>query len=364
MNALAEDVKRRVEGEITSCKHCNRCFLKCPLPESKDIDIFRLNLEILSENPSKKMLDFAYLCFSCGKCNSSCSEYLERDLHFVYLKSKGKLPRGYKNLLHWRGKRTNPVERGLYRLKKIKDKPSPQIAKHLDKKIYKKTDLLFYFSCYAFSPSLIPKKTLAIADHLGLEYEVIAGYSHCCGWPHFLAGDFERAEALFIDLSNTLQETGVKRVVTGCAECYKALKFIADRFAGDFEVLTTPEWLVENLKNLDLKKSGETSTFHDGCQLSRLENKATTPRKLIKKLFDLVEMKENKEDTLCCGGMRAGHDIKGLTLLRGKRLKQAKKTGASLMITECVTCYEKYNPLSKDIIVKDLTETVYDQLKK
>jgi Fe-S oxidoreductase len=265
----------------------------------------------------------------------------------MFLRSKGKMPKGYNNLLHWRGKRLGLLERSLYGLKKIKDKPS-----------------LFYFACYAYSPSEIPQKTLAVADHLGFDYEVMAGYSYCCGWPHFLAGDFERAEALFVDLFNTVNEVGVKTVVTGCAECYRALKFICDRFAGDFEVLTTPQWLVQNLRRLKLKKTGEKVTFHDACQLSRLDDKADVPRKLVKKLFDLVEMRDNRKNTLCCGGMRAGHSPDGLYQQRKKRLADAMETGATTMVTECVTCFEKYSPLAKELHVMDLTETVHDMIIK
>ncbi len=362
MTALADDISRQIESEISSCTKCSRCLLVCPLPESEGIDIFSLNLEILSERPSKEMLDFAFLCFSCGACNHSCPEHIRRDLHMMYLRSKGRLPRGYNNLLHWRGKRLGLLGRTLYGLKKKRDKPVPEIAKHLDKTEFKTSDVLFYFGCYAFSPSNIPEKTLAIADRLGVDYDVIAGYSHCCGWPHFLAGDFKRAEPLFIDLYSTLTGAGAKKVVTGCAECFKALKFIKERYIGDFEVLTTPEWLLENQKKLKLKKSMAKVTFHDACQLSRLEDKADKPRKLLKKIYELVEMEETRGKTLCCGGMRAGHRIRGLIELREKRLADAKKTGANAMITECVTCYEKYKPLTTGMVLKDLTEAVHDAL--
>jgi Fe-S oxidoreductase len=362
MNALSEDIKRVVESEITSCRHCKKCLLVCPLPESKGIDIFHLNLEILSDKPSKEMLDFAFLCFSCGICNYSCPDYARRNFHMLYLRSKGKIPSGYKNLLHWRGKRLNFFQKNLYQLKKIKDKPLPVIAKHLDKTEYRLTDVLFYFACYAYSPSEIPHKTLAIADHLGVDYEVIAGYSHCCGWPHFLAGDFDRAEPLFIDLFNTIANQGAQKVITGCAECYKALKYIRDRYAGEFKVLTTTEWLQENQKKLKLEKTDQEVTFHDACQLSRLENKEKVPRKLIKMVFDLVEMEKNKKHTVCCGGMRAGHGKDGLRQIRERRLDDAKKTVAKVMRTECVTCYEKYNPLAKFIEIKDLTEVVHDNI--
>ncbi|GBE56215.1 succinate dehydrogenase/fumarate reductase iron-sulfur subunit [archaeon BMS3Bbin16] len=364
MNSLAEDIKQQVESEISSCRNCKKCLLACPLPESKGIDIFHLNREILSERPTHAMLDFAFLCYSCGACNDSCSEHLRRDLHMAYLRSKGRLPKGFTNLLHWRGRSLGPIDKVLYSLKRIKDRPVDSIARHLDKTEFKDTDLLFYFACYAYSPSNIPEKTLGIADHLGLDYDVIAGYSHCCGWPHFLAGDFDRAEPLFIDLFNTITNTTAKTVVTGCAECYKALKFIRDRYAGSFKVLTTTEWITAHQKKLKLTKSTEPITFHDSCQLSRLEDKADVPRALVKKMASLVEMEANRRETRCCGGMRAGHEPERLNILRQNRLTEAKSTGAKMMVTECITCYEKYHPHAKDIKVRDLSELVYDRLKK
>ena len=364
MNSLAEDIKQQVESEISSCRNCKKCLLACPLPESKGIDIFHLNREILSERPTHAMLDFAFLCYSCGACNDSCSEHLRRDLHMAYLRSKGRLPKGFTNLLHWRGRSLGPIDKALYSLKRIKDRPVDSIAGHLDKTEFKDTDLLFYFACYAYSPSEIPQKTLGIADHLGLDYDVIAGYSHCCGWPHFLAGDFDRAEPLFIDLFNTITNTTAKTVVTGCAECYKALKFIRDRYAGSFKVLTTTEWITAHQKKLKLTKSTEPITFHDSCQLSRLEDKADVPRALVKKMASLVEMEANRRETRCCGGMRAGHEPERLNILRQNRLTEAKSTGAKMMVTECITCYEKYHPHAKDIKVRDLSELVYDRLKK
>jgi Fe-S oxidoreductase len=363
MSALGEDIKQQIESDVASCRECKKCLLDCPLPELKGIDIFYLNREVLSENPSNDILDLAFLCFSCGACNFSCPHNQRMDRRLTALKSKGEIPRGFNNLLHWRGQNPGLVGNALYGIKKRIAKPHEKIAKHLDKTEFNKTDLLFYFSCYAFSPTEIPQKTLAIADHLGLDYEVVAGYTSCCGWPHFLAGDFKRAERLFIDLFNLLAGTGVKDVVTGCAECYQALKFIKERYAGEFRVLTTLEWITEHLDKLELGRPGGKVTFHDACQLSRLDDKAEVPRKIITQLYDLVEMEENRKNTLCCGGMRAVHETKGLIELRKKRLSDAKKTGVKIMLTECVTCFENYKLLEGDIQIKDLTEVVHDNIK-
>jgi len=364
MSALAEDLKLQVDRDIYSCRECKKCLLECPLPELKGLDVLNLNREVLSESPSKDMLRLAFLCFSCGACNYSCPRHQRMDLRLTFLKSKGRIPRGYNNLLHWRGQEPGLLGKFLYSLKKRVARPHRRIAEHLDKTEFRKTDLLFYFSCYAFSPTEVPWKTLAIADHLGLDYEVVAGYGSCCGWPHFLAGDFNRAERMFIDLFNLITRTGAMKVVTGCAECYRALTFIKERYAGGFRVLSTSEWLTEHLNKLELEGRGVKATFHDACQLVRFNGKPGVPRKIIKRLFNLVEMEERSRSTLCCGGMRQGHGREELRMLRERRLSQARRTGAEIMLTECITCYEVYKPLAEGIQVMDLVEAVYDSIAK
>lgn len=361
---LEEDLKKAVEEDITSCGLCKKCLFICPLPESKDLDVFILNEEASKKKPSKEIIDFAFLCFSCGACNYSCPYYQRMDKRLIYIRSKGTIPSAIKPLLHWRGKDPGFIGKTLYGIKKTIAKPHERIAPHLDKKSYAQKDLVFYFSCYAYSPTEVPWKTLALADHLGLDYEVIAGYNSCCGWPHYLAGDFKRADKLFVDLFALLSRIGAKEVVTGCAECYQGLEFIKERYAGEFEVLTTPEWILRHKKSLKLKQTGEKVTFHDACQLSRIDNKAETPRKLITELYDLVEMEKSRKDSVCCGAMRVGHEKEGLIKLRKERLDMAKKTGAGTMVTECLSCYEVYKDLTEDIEIKDLSEAVYDNLFK
>lgn len=364
MNPLAEDLKRDVEQDITTCGLCKKCLFLCPLPESKDIDVFTLNREVSKDQPSKEILDFAFLCMSCGQCNYSCPNYQHMVNRLIYLRSKGRIPRGLKPLLHWRGQRLGVVDRALYGLKKRLASVHPRIAPHIDKKEYRKSDLLFYFSCYAFSPSEVPWKTLAIADHLGLDYEVVAGYSSCCGWPHYLAGDFTSAEQLFKDLAALIEETGAKTVVTGCAECYRALELIKNRYGGGYTPLTTTEWVLGHMDRLNLQGSDELVTFHDACNLSRYDGKQEAPRKVVKRLFRLVEMERTGKDTLCCGAMRQNHEKEGLMELRKKRLAEAKETGATAMVTECITCYEVYRPLAEGIKVMDLVEALYDSIAK
>jgi Fe-S oxidoreductase len=72
-----------------------------------------------------------------------------------------------------------------------------------------------------------------------------------------------------------LEKSGVKTLVTGCADCYHAFKVLYDRFEikDDLEVLHTTEYLDRLIKQGQLKpvkKIALKVTYHDPCRLGRL----------------------------------------------------------------------------------------------
>jgi Fe-S oxidoreductase len=141
---------------------------------------------------------------------------------------------------------------------------------------------------------------------------------------------------------------------------------IKEQFDADFKPITTSQWILDNIDKFDLSKTEEKVTFHDACMLSRLENQSENPRKIINEIAELVEMEDNRENSLCCGGMRARHNTGGVLEFRNQKLINTKKTGVEKMITECITCWEKYNPLAKayGMEVEDIVATVHKNLKK
>ncbi len=106
----------------------------------------------------------------------------------LYLKAKivqqGNQPKAYKNYLRLKGHDRNPILLGINNL--INRRRIRKLAKHVDKKNFKKAPLLFYFGCYIFTKLESVHQTLAIADKLGHEYEVLGGNRSCCGVESFI----------------------------------------------------------------------------------------------------------------------------------------------------------------------------------
>ena len=105
MDNITHALKNQVKTELELCTECKKCLRVCPIPLSDKIDIKELNRATLdSKDSSEKITSFAFDCFGCGACVPVCPEELRRDRMMVHLRSKKELPKGYNNLLHWRGK--------------------------------------------------------------------------------------------------------------------------------------------------------------------------------------------------------------------------------------------------------------------
>ena len=80
------------------------------------------------------------------------------------------------------------------------------------------------------------------------------------------------------------------------------------------------------------------------------------PRSVIESVAGIVEMENNRENSLCCG---AGGGVKSAypeiaDELANARISQARDTGCEILVTSCPFC--KLNLSNDDLEVLDLTE--------
>jgi len=121
--------------------------------------------------------------------------------------------------------------------------------------------------------------------------------------------------------------------------------------------------------NLDMKV-----TFHDPCDFSRGLRIIDEPRQILEKLgVEVVEMKNSKENSRCCGGgggilmtdQELSNDI------AKKRIYEALETGADTIITSCPTCettlkkaaQEVSEKEGKTITVRNIEDIIWKGLK-
>ena len=110
----------------------------------------------------------------------------------------------------------------------------------------------------------------------------------------------------------------------------------------DIEVVHITEALAPMLESGDLNLGGITGkyTYHDPCSLGRCSRIFDAPRQFLEavKGLELVEMEQNREKALCCGGSPWVHCGAVNRKIQEERLRQAQVSGADVLVTACPKC--------------------------
>ncbi len=211
--------------------------------------------------------------------------------------------------------------------------------------------MLYFRGCTAREkqPS-IQDATEKLLNLAGVDYHILEDES-CCGSVLLRTGFLKDAEELIKKNSEVFKD---ETVLTSCAGCYKTLKEDYE----NIDVMHVSQLLRQLIAEgkLDFSKKDFNVTYHDSCHLGRHMEIFDDPRSVIESVADIVEMENNRENSLCCG---AGGGVKSAypeiaDELAKSRIGQAKDTGCEILITACPFC--KLNLENDDLEVLDLTE--------
>lgn len=191
------------------------------------------------------------------------------------------------------------------------------------------------------------EELLKLAD---VEYRVLED-EKCCGSVLIRTGFIDEAQK---QIEKNTELLSGELILTSCAGCYKTLKQDYD----DLDVIHISQFLntLIDEKKLDFNKKDLKVTYHDSCHLGRHCNVFDEPRNVISNVANLLEMQNNRENSLCCG---AGGGVKSAypeiaSQMADSRIYQAIETGADLLVTPCPFC--KLNLKDRGLDVLDLTE--------
>lgn len=225
--------------------------------------------------------------------------------------------------------------------------------------------LLYFRGCTAREKlNSISKATERILKIAKVNYETLED-EKCCGSVLLRTGFLEDA---IEQMNANLEDLEGKVILTSCAGCYKTLKEDYKKYLGvDLNVIHISQLLVQLIKENKINLKGKDNlkvTYHDSCHLGRHAGEYDAPRNVIKSISDLVEMKNIKEKARCCG---SGGGVKSaygdLSNSIGElRIKEAKETGADLLVSACPFCKLNLSENSDDIDVLDLSEFVLEHL--
>ena len=211
--------------------------------------------------------------------------------------------------------------------------------------------MLYFRGCTAREKETsIQKATEKLLDIAGVDYHILED-EKCCGSVLLRTGFFKEAQR---QIEKNTEVLNGEKIITSCAGCYKTLK---EDYEG-LDVIHISQLLDELIRDgkLNLEKGELDVTYHDSCHLARHMEVFDEPRNVIGALANLVEMENNRENSLCCG---AGGGVKSAypeiaTQMARTRIDQAMDTGCKTLVTACPFC--KLNLSNDELEVLDLTE--------
>jgi Fe-S oxidoreductase len=387
-----EDVKQWLYG----CSHCGTCkdvlnlFIPaCPSGEKYQVEsFFPSGRMFLARGVSEGILSLddeeirkrIYACTGCLSCEQQCSVYhhqhIFETIHALRTEAvtKGLFNPGYMTAYY-----------GLRGEDNVFGKPKKDRGNWADGLSVKAAaseivDVLYHAGCQlSYEPALwsIPQNVIAILQSAGVNVGIMGAEESCCGGRAYemgYIGEFDKYARHNIETFNNLN---IKTVVVSCADGYSFFKNLYPRQGTDikFEVLHVVEFLNNLLKDgkLRLKRRLDLKvTYHDPCHLGRhiLPGVYEPPRELLQAIpgIKFREMERIRENAWCCGaGAGVSQADPELALWTAReRLKEARASGADILVTSCPWCEKNFADAAKRYRMKmrimDITQLIMESI--
>ena len=215
----------------------------------------------------------------------------------------------------------------------------------------KQPDILFWVGCSGSFDQRAQKITKAFAtilDKIGISYAILGKEEMCTGDPVRRAGNEFMFQMMAYQNIQTLNNYGIKKIVTACPHCFNIFRNEYPALGGTYEVIHHTVFLQQLIDEGRIKLKdggvfkGKKITYHDSCYLGRANDIYEAPRKVLE-TFDaeLIEMKRCRSKGLCCGAGGAQmfkEEEKGAIRINVERSNEAIGTGADIIAAACPFC--------------------------
>jgi len=212
-------------------------------------------------------------------------------------------------------------------------------------------EILFWVGCSGSFDQRAQKITKAFAsilEKVGINYAILGKEEMCTGDPVRRAGNEFMFQMMAYQNIQTLNNYGIKKIVTACPHCFNIIKNEYPALGGSYEVIHHTVFLQQLIDEgkIKLKEGGQFKgkriTYHDSCYLGRANNIYEAPRQVLEALdVELVEMKRCRSNGLCCGAGGAQmfkEEEKGNTRVNFERVSEAMGTAPDFIASACPFC--------------------------
>lgn len=373
--------------EATICGRCGYCRDVCPAYKVGGWESFSPRGKIALVNVIRegqypqKLIDRVYQCTLCGACREVCHVNIDTREMWIKMRQKiassGKAPEGMyqlKDIVLDKGNISGDeaTNRELW-AEEVTDTPGELFGR-------KNAEIMLYLGCVSsLYPAAysIPQSIIKLLRKAEVDFTTLGGEEVCCGFPLLGAGFTDEILQLAEKNVAKMDELSPRMMVVSCPSCLHTWKHEYPRLLGKelpFEVLHISEYLLHLLQQgrLKLRGKNQTVTYHDPCDLGRNNGIYEEPREILRSIpgVTLIEMVENRENSLCCGGggnleMTDKNMAEGIAQLK---LEMIKTTGATTVVSSCQQCKRNISGAVRKakmrVKVQDLTEFLVANLEE
>jgi len=389
-----------------ACMECGRCQDVCPAfasekPLSPKMIIFNLKRHLL-DNGKKYIagkqdeIDALmketvtegeiWTCTTCGACMYVCPVEIEHIPKIVGLRQgqvlmESKFPAELNQFFKNMETNSNPWGIGF--------SERADWADDLDVKLIKDhpdAEYLLWVGC-AGSFDERGKKTakalVKILNKAGIDFGILGTEEKCCGDSSKRLGNEYLFQMQASEMINLFQKYGIKRIITLCPHGFNTfkndypklldlvpeIKKEAAQHFKDIQILHHVQLIHSLIKENRLplkKKTEQLLTYHDSCYLGRHNKIIKEPREILNSISEkkIVELKNNKEHSFCCG---AGGGLMWTEESLGKRINHLRAqevidSHASTAVTSCPFCLTMIQDALDDKEIQDISAKDIAQL--
>lgn len=376
--ALREHFLSKTTYTPSECYSCGTCTATCPhnelKPEGQKLNVRQiLHQAQIGVEPDALVWE----CSSCKLCEVRCPRDVDIVDNFRAIRNhfienprtkngKNNVPMVFERILWSILEEANPMgeakaDRGgwMKGLDWLVDANTNQV------------EVLFFVGgpeSYDARLQEVARAMAKIMKHANVNFGVLGKSEPYCGEAVRETGEEAFLEILVKKNVEIFNKTSAKAIIPLSPHSYDIFKRLYPEYGLDMKVIHYTEFLDVMISSGDLKfdkKLEMDVTYHDPCYLGRYSSIYEEPRNVLKATgATLIEMENNKENAICCGGggNKIYTDIKSEERLSNVRVLEAGRTGATQMVTSCGYCIQNFEDSMKttgtSMEVKDLSEIV------
>lgn len=340
----AKDALRALEEFTDECIQCDVCLNVCELLQNLGLTPGEIAGAVVKGQLSDEVVAAIQRCAMCGLCSEEC---------LVNLKPQEMMAAARELLIR------NGVISALDYDMMLVDRDWNFFSIYRDTYgiqyqdlVLENCDTLFFpgctLSCYA------PELTRAVYTWLAGRGGEVGFADRCCAKPLFSIGLTERGNRMVSDLQKWFVQTGARRVVTACPNCFYKLQGRIH----DVQIVS----INSVLRQAGLRLEGSRLlAVHDSCP----DRHSLTIGKDIRTMlggYPLKEMEHHGENTICCGsgGIVSMIDPDLCEARTQKRIEEFQRSGAEQCITACMSCSQRLSRYAAAGQVLHYLELIFD----